>query len=68
MTLVSSTFGQTVVPSSSNSFCWGLGSFFFAEPGAQYEAEIWKSEQKNKTADVKQEGLNIENLTAHPLD
>jgi hypothetical protein len=41
---------------------------FLAKPGAQHEAQVGKSEQKDQAADVKQEGLDVKNLATDPFD
>src|SRR5688572_32493505 len=42
--------------------------FFLSKPGAQYQPQVRKSQKKHQSADMKQEGLDVENLTSHSLD
>ena len=49
-------------------FLLGAWQLLLAEPGAQHEAEIRESEKKDEAADMEQEGLDVENLAAHPFD
>src|SRR6476620_6958174 len=46
-------------------WAWQL---LLAEPGAQHEAEVRKSEKKDEPADMEEEGLDVKNLATYPFD